>query len=117
MDWPVSLPCVRWEPYQAVQRPAALEIDWGMAIRRRQIYGKLTPEMSVEVILDGTQEAALRTFYNETTEMGTLPFNIDVQVNGVYQSREVRFIGDPPAYVPVSHRQSRATFTLLSPPL
>lgn len=114
MDWPASLPCVRFDPYQASQRPAALEIDWGLAIRRRQLYAKMKPEISCEVVLNGTQEAALRTFYNDTTEMGTLPFNIPVQADGYYGSRSATFIGDPPSYVPVSDTHVRASFNLLT---
>ncbi len=117
MDWPVSLPCVRFEPYTASQRSNTLEIDWGLNVRRRQLYGKMKPEISCEVILDGTQEAALREFYNVTTEMGTIAFNVPVQADGYYGAREATFIGDPPSYVPVSNTHVRATFNLLAVPL
>jgi hypothetical protein len=114
MDWPLSLPCFRFEPYQVSPRSAVLEIDWGLAVRRRQIYSDMIEQVAVELVLSGSQEEDLREFYNTDLEMGTLPFNAPIQIEGALTTREVRFIGDPPSYVPVADGFARVTATLLT---
>jgi hypothetical protein len=113
MNWPATLPCFRFEPYQVSPRSAVLEMDFGLAVRRRQIYADMLEQIPVEFIVDGDQEAEAREFYNVTTEMGTLPFDAPIQINGALTTREVRFIGDPPSYVPVGPGYTRVSATLL----
>jgi hypothetical protein len=111
MNWPG--PCFRFEPYQVSPRSAVLEMDFGLAIRRRQIYADMLEEIPVEFIVDGTQEEECRDFYVNDLEMGTLPFDAPIQINGALTTREVRFIGPPPSYVPVAPGYVKARATLL----
>lgn len=111
MNWPG--PCFRFEPYQVAPRSAVLEMDFGLAVRRRQIYADMLEEIPVEFILDGSQEEECRDFYVNDLEMGTLPFDAPIQINGALTTREVRFIGDPPSYTPVAPGYVKARATLL----
>lgn len=114
MNWPATLPCFRFEPYQVAPRSAVLEIDFGLAVRRRQVYADMLEEIPVEFIVNGAQEEEVRDFYVNDLEMGTLPFDAPVQINGALTTREVRFIGDPPSYVPVAPGYTRVSATLLT---
>lgn len=113
MNWPATLPCFRFEPYQVAPRSAVLEVDFGLAVRRRQTYADMLEEVQVEFVVDGAQEARTRSFYNDDTEMGTLPFDAPIQINGALTTREVRFIGGPPSYTPVAPGYVKATARLL----
>lgn len=113
MIYPATLPCFQFSPYQVSPRSAVLEVDFGLAVRRRQTYADMLEEVQVEVVVTGAQEEILRGFYNDDTEMGTLPFDAPIQINGAQTTREVRFIGGPPSYVPVAPGYARATATLL----
>lgn len=114
MDYPSDLPCFQFAGYGVAPRSAVLEIDHGLAIRRRQVYANMPEELNVELVVSGAQEAALREFYNVTTEMGTLVFDAPIQIEGSLQTREVKFIGDPPSYVPVAPGYARVSATLLA---
>jgi hypothetical protein len=114
MNWPATLPCFRFEPYQVSPRSAVLEMDFGLAVRRRQIYADMLEQIPVELVVTGPQEVELRDFYNEDLEMGTLAFDAPIQINGALTTREVRFIGAPPDYVPVGPNHVRVTATLLT---
>jgi hypothetical protein len=114
IDWPASLPCFRFEPYQVAPRPGAIEFDVGMLTHRSRIYTQNNEVVSVEMILSSSQEQALRTFYKTTLSMGTQWFNVEIWRNSQQESVEALFFGAPPVFVPVSDTHVRATFALLT---
>ena len=116
MDWPATLPCIQLDPYRVVPRSPVLENDWGHLIRRRVTFSDLVQEVEIQFVMDGQQQADFRTFYDVTTEMGTLPFNMPLEIEGSYQTKEVRFIGDPPSYVPVAPGYAEVSATILVSP-
>jgi hypothetical protein len=114
IDWPASLPCFRFEPYQVAPRPGAIEFDMGMLTHRARIYTQNNEVVSVEMLLTSAEEQALRTFYKTTLSMGTQWFNVDIWRNSQQESVEALFFGAPPVFVPVAHNVVRVTFTLLT---
>lgn len=113
MIWPSTLPCPRFEPYQVAPRSAVLENDWGFAVRRRQIYSDMLQEVPLELVVDGGQETELRTFYSDDLEQGSLAFDIPLEIEGSFQTKEARFIGEPPVYTPVSMSYTKVSARLL----
>lgn len=113
MNWPATLPCPRFEPYQVSPREAVLEIDWGFTVRRRQIYADAQQEVSLELVVSGSQETDLRSFYEDDLEQGSLAFDMPLEIEGSFQTKSVRFIGSPPVYTPVSMGYAKVSATLL----
>lgn len=114
MDYPASLPCLLFEGYVVAPRTPVLETDFGLSVRRRQIYEDMREQIAVGLILTAAQEPTFRDFYNASLEMGSIPFDAPIRINGADVTREVQFIGDPPSYVPVGPGLVRATATLLT---
>lgn len=102
IDWPDELPIFSRDPYAVEPRSPVLEIDFGLAVRRRQVCAAMREGIQVSMHLSSTQEPILRDFYVDTLEMGTLSFNARILIDGALQTREVSFIGDPPSYIPSS---------------
>lgn len=117
MDFPASLPCFLLADYSVEPRSPVLEKDWGMDVRRRQIYSDMYEGISAALMLSPDQWATFREFYNVTTEMGSIPFDAPVSINGSVQTKEVRFTGPPPAYKPLSPGLARATCRLIVEPV
>jgi hypothetical protein len=114
MDYPPSLPCFLFQGYGVNPRSPVLEKDWGLDVRRRQIYSDMPEDLRVEVILSGLEWETFREFYAVDTEMGTLPFNAPILIEGALQTKEVRFTGPPPSYKPLGAGLTRATATLVT---
>lgn len=114
MDYPDTLPCFLYEGYGVAPRQPVLETDFGLAVRRRQTYADMREEIAVSCILSSEQEQTFREFHNVTTEMGSLPFDAPLFINGANVTREATFIGDPPSYTPVAPGYVKATATLLT---
>lgn len=114
IDWPAALPCPRWEPYRVAPRPGAIQMDIGILSPRARIYTMNNEVVSVELVLNATQEQAFRTFYKTTLGMGTQWFNADIQRNGTLEPAELLFIGAPPVFTPVANNVVRSAFTLLT---
>jgi hypothetical protein len=112
--YPESLPCFLFEGYVVTPRNPVLEIDHGLAVRRRQVYSDMREQISVGLVLSAAQEITFRELYNVTLEMGALTFDAPIQFKGSLQTIECQFIGDPPSYSPVAPGYVRATATLLT---
>lgn len=118
--WPETLPCILFNDYVVTPRSPVLEIDHGLAVRRRQVYSDMREQLSVSLVLTAAQEIVFRELYNVTLEMGSLPLDAPILFNGTLQTRECIFIGDPPSYTPLGRIAPdgpgyvRATATLLT---
>lgn len=112
--WPVTLPCLLFDGYRVAPRSPVLEVDHGLSVRRRQIVSEFREEIYASVILSAAQEVAFRNLYNVTLEMGSLPVDAPIEIEGSQQIRSCLFIGDPPSYTPVAPGYVRATATLLT---
>lgn len=117
--WPEDLPCILFNDYAVAPRSPVLEVDHGLAVRRRQVYSDMREQLNVSLVMTATQEPIFREFYNVTLEMGSLPFDAPILFNGTLQTRECKFIGSPPDYTPlgpIAPRTGyvRATATLLT---
>lgn len=113
MDFPATLPCFQFAGYAVAPRQPVLEVDHGLAVRRRQIVSSMFEQINVQMTVSGSQESELRNFYNITTEMGSAEFDASILIAGSYQLRRVKFINAPPVYVPVADGFARVTATLL----
>lgn len=108
IDWPASLPCFLLDGYGVQPRDPVLQTDFGLAIRRRQIYAEMLEELVVSMLLNPTQEGTFAEFYETTLKMGSLTFNAPILIEGSIQTREVKFIGDEIGHSPDAMSYVRA---------
>lgn len=113
-SWPVGLPCFQFAGYTVAPRSPVLEVDHGLAVRRRQIYSDMREQLNVSLVLSADQEVIFRELYNVTLEMGSLPIDAPIEIEGAQNVRECQFIGDPPDYTPIAPGYVRATAVLLT---
>lgn len=93
LSWPAILPCVLRAGYGVQPRTAAVEIDYGMVLRRAQVYQATLEEIAVSVILTHAQEIIFRAFYQDDLEFGSMYFMCPILSRGAEAEHEVMFTG------------------------
>ena len=94
IDWPTSLPqspLVNDFELNEGQGSIRVEMDSGPKFQRQR-YTAVTIPFKAAMILDMTQYATFKTFYEVTSGFGSLPFNWKHPLTGT--AAEVQFIAD-----------------------
>ena len=97
--WPATLPTQASEGFKDASQAQYVEArtDTGPPIRRRRTNYKKT-RRSFILQMTGTVRATLETFYDDTLEGGTLPFDWTNGDPVTGNTVRYQFIGPPPAF-------------------
>jgi len=111
--WPLTLPSPGVAMNGADTRPVVFNQMDGRDRQRRRWTGK-KQEYNVTFDVNETELATLQTFVDTTLKGGSLYFDIDLSLNGVFQTETVRFKGGKftKSYRPVNHWAITAIISL-----